>query len=76
MGCGCGKGKRGVGRRPIAGPAKRGGLSNGSSPAQIRQQALQNNVSSQSLSVSGLSKKRREVERKRRQAVLKALGRP
>jgi hypothetical protein len=77
--CGCGGRKTSVGRRPVVKPRQRTGLTNGTSPLQLRRQ--QNDVSSlgvskTGLSTSGLSKKRRELEKKRRAAVLRALGRP
>lgn len=76
MGCNCGGVRNTMrGGRPISGPRQRGTLT-GATPTQLRALALQSNTGVSALSVSGMNKKRRDVEKKRRAAVQKALGRP
>lgn len=76
MGCNCGGVRNTMrGGRPISGPRQKGTLT-GATPTQLRALALQSNTGGVSaLSVSGMNKKRRDVEKKRRAAVQKALGR-
>ena len=71
MGCGCGgnKGQRGVGRRPIVTPKRasvRGGLAGQKTANQLRALELEKSRSGDSL-----SRQRREIESKRRNAILR-----
>jgi len=76
MGCNCGGVRNTMRGRPISGPRQRGVLT-GATPMQLRALAVQNNSNNVSaLSASGMNKKRRDIEKKRRAAVQKALGRP
>lgn len=83
MGCGCKGGKgamRGVGaggRRPVVSPRQRsiqGGQAAGPTPSELRALSLQQGKKQRS--ASGMDQKRRELERRRRQAIQKKLGRP
>jgi hypothetical protein len=74
MGCGCrGNGMRNTGSRSVVGPRQNraGGLRATQAPTPT--EAPQ--ISAQNHSVSGMSKKRLELEKKRREAILKKLGR-
>ena len=82
MGCNCGgnkkNGQRNVrrsGQRTISGPrqgALVGGQAARPTPTQVRALNAQN---AREISASGMSKHRRDIERKRRLAILKKLGR-
>ena len=76
MGCNCGGVRNTMRGRPITGPRQKGTLT-GATPTQLRALAMKNNTAAVSaLSASGMNKKRRDVEKKRRAAISKALGRP
>jgi hypothetical protein len=73
MGCGCGGGKKKSGsgqrRSSVIGPKSL--KKNGASPNTIRQA----NLLPTNIETKAMSRSRREVERRRRLAILKALGR-
>lgn len=84
MGCGCGKGKRGVRRRTINGRAQnvrpvtsvqgsvQGGVAAGATPEQLRALGLQSNTAP--VSPQRLDADRRRVEKLRREAIRRALN--
>jgi hypothetical protein len=72
MGCGCkGGGMRNAGSRPVVGPRhnRGGGLRATQAPTPV-----ETPITTQNHSISGMSKKRLEIEKKRREAILKKLG--
>lgn len=73
--CGCKKGLRSVGKRPIVTPRTKSISVNPkvNTPTQAKVAKMQE-VQAASLESAGMDKKRREVERKRRLAILKRLG--
>lgn len=82
MGCGCGKGARAVRRgeavRPGVGRGKITGLKRTTHPTAMTKPASKADFIEQKTaqkSLGGMSKDRREIERKRRNMILQKLGR-
>ncbi len=79
--CGCtGGGVRNSGRRPVISPKRVGILGSssiprGPSPSELRALSAKAAVSAQAISNdAGLTQKRRDIERRRREAIARRLG--